>query len=222
MSWVGEERWESLERWSPVAFVIGGLGSVTVVAISLLEIVVYGQRFQAVPEWGIAIIALPTFFLTFVGLLGFYPYIADEAPRLSLGGALAAAFGGGLMVVTVVASVIVHLMGIVSFTETEQIPAFVVALLLLFLALLASFILYGIASTLTKTPSRTVGLLLLVPIVEPLFTILFDIILSVEIPGGPLGTLAVEGLALIAVGYFLRTGTEPTDNAEPAPDVTAR
>lgn len=82
-------RWDAFERWSPTALTIGGVGSLTVVAISVLEIALYGQRFELIPEWGISIITVPTFFATFVGLFGFYPYVSGHAPRLSFGGALA-------------------------------------------------------------------------------------------------------------------------------------
>lgn len=218
MSIVSTNQWKLLKRWSPKAFAIGGVGSLSVVAISVLEMTIYGQRFQLVPEWGIAMIALPTFLATFLGLFGFYPYISDQAPRLSRVGAFAAGFGGVLLVVNVVASITLDLLGIVSFTGGEENPALLIGFMLLFVALFGSLLFYGIASVLTKTPSRTVGLLLLVTLVEPIFTLLFDVVVNIEIPGGPLGTLAVEGLALVLIGYLLWSGTEPTPGPEPTPD----
>lgn len=215
MSYSDNVPWEWFAQWGPVAFVLGGLGSVSVVSISVLEILVYGQRFQVMPEWGIALIVVPSLLATFIGLFGFYPYVSDHSPRLALGGIGAATFGGGLFIVTIGVTVVLDLLGIAEFTGGEDIPALTIAFVLLLLALLASFLLYGVASTLTKRPSRAIGLLLLVPIVEPLFTILFDVLLSIEVPGGPLGTLAAQGIALIVAGYLLSSYTEPTGRAEP-------
>lgn len=218
---VTAKHWEWLGRWSPAAFAISGIGSLSVVAISVFEIVVYGQRFQVVPEWGIAVIGLPTFFATFVGLLGFYPWVADASRWLARGGGLAAAIGGASLVLAAVGGIVLQLLGGLAFTEGENNPALLALFLLVMSMLLLSFLLYGVASTLTKTPSRTVGLLLLLPIVEPLFTLVFDVLADIEIPGGPLGTLAVEGLALVALGYLLRTDTEPTDRPESEPEPIA-
>lgn len=211
--------WNVLERWNSKTLVIAGIGSLTVVAISVLELAVYGQRFEVVPEWGLAVIVIPTMFATLIGLLGFYPLVSEASPWLARGGAAGAAVGIASFLVTVVGGAILHLLGIVGFTE-EGNPLILASFSLMFIGLLLSFLLYGIASVLTRRPSRLVGVFLLIPLVEPLSVFIIDMG-GVEIPGGPLTTLAVEGIALIVVGYLIWADTEPADSVEPAVDSTA-
>lgn len=199
--------------------VISGIGSLLIVAISVVEIIVYGQRFSVLPEWGLSLIVIPTLLITFIGLLGFYPHIADASRWLARGGVVAAAVGMLSLMVTVVGGLVLHLLGIEGFTE-EGNPVILGFFFLMFIALLLTFLLYGVASVWTNRPSHIVGLLLLVPIVEPLSVLIIDIF-GVEVPGGPLTTLGVEGVALIAVGYLLWTHTEPADYAEPMSDAPA-
>lgn len=219
MMGVSSSQWGSLAQWSPIALVVSGIGSLIIVTISVGEIVVYGQRFSVLPEWGLSLIVIPSLLITFIGLLGFYPYIADASRWLARGGVVAAAVGLLSLIVTVIGGLVLHLLGIEGFTE-EGNPVILGFFFLMFIALLLTFLLYGVASVWTNRPSRIVGLLLLVPIVEPLSVFIIDI-LGVGIPGGPLTTLGVQGVAFIAVGYLLRTQTEPVDYAEPMPDSPA-
>lgn len=213
--------WGSLERLGPAGFVLAGLGSVSVVAISGLEILLYGQRFQVVPEIGIALVAIPTMFATLVGLLGFYPRIAGHSRWLARGGGATAAVGLLGVVLATVAGIVADLLGIARFTGGEDVAVLNFLFFLVIVTLLLSFLLYGVASVLTSRPSRLVGFLLLIPVVEPLSVIAFGL-LGVEVPGGPLITLGIQGVALLALGYFLYAAPEPTGSAEPATDTTVR
>lgn len=216
---INEARWQWLEQWAPVALIVGGMGSLSVLTISVLEIVLYGQRFEVVPEWGLAIIVIPTLSATLIGLLGFYPYVSGSSRWLARGGLAGAAVSLASLLITVIGGLILDLLGIVGFTE-EGNPVILVFFLLMFLGLLLSFLCYGLASVLTRRPSRLIGGLLLVPLVEPLSVFLVDIF-GVTIPGGPLTSLGVEGVALVVVGYLLWTSSKSPDRGEPTADSIA-
>lgn len=205
MAIVNSQQWSWFARWSPTALGLGGGGSILVVAISAIEIMVYGQRFQAVPEWAIAVIVIPTLAALFIGLIGFSRYIEPASSRLALAGALTAGLGLLSLILGLSLNVILVLLGEITFTGAESVPALNVLLLSVFAMLLLSFLISGGASIFTGRPSRLIGFVLLFALVEPVFSIFFDILFTFEVPGGALTTLGVEGLALILVGYLLWT-----------------
>lgn len=53
---------------------------------------------------------------------------------------------------TVLAGLLLNLLRVIAFTALEEMPVFVGALILMMLTLLLSFLLFGVASTLTKRP----------------------------------------------------------------------
>lgn len=194
---------------------IAGFGSVLIVSISVIEMVLYGQRFQVVPEWGIALFAIPSLVLIFVGLLGFSQFLKTESRRWALAGALTAGIGLASLVIAVLVNVGLAALGEITFTGAESVPLLGVLLVGTVAMLLLSFVVNGVGSALLRSPSRTIGILLLVALVEPFFSIFLDILFTVEVPGGPLATLAIEGLALILVGILLQNHIEhPPTGAE--------
>lgn len=191
--------WRRLERWSHIGFTIGGVGFL--VALALL--VVDATMAVTVPEMVISVAIVPSLFaLTVFGLPGFYPYVADASPRLALAGAVAGFVAGGVMLFMTVTKIALHVLGIIGFTEDG--PLVGLFFLILF-AFFLSVLFYGIASARTGEPSRLVGILLLVIIVEPGVALLNDVV------GLELGivvlyvALGVAGAALILIGYGLRS-----------------
>ena len=187
--------------WSPAALMLGGSGILGLSIAGTLDT----TGIASSPVWLHALLFLGGLWFVFVGLLGFYPHLADVAPRLSLGGALTSALGGAALTVGLVGSLAVALTSDVPFGEGPSwgppllLGAFVMALL--------SFLVYGVATVRSERPSRTVGLLLLVPVAGFLGQV---VLLASKIATGD--TLAalqlvlagVIAVATIAVGHLLR------------------
>lgn len=205
----------TLEQWSPIAFVVSGLGFLIALALILVD----GATAVTVPEMTIALVTIPTMVvLSLVALPGFYHYVTDASPRLALGGFVAAAVAGASITLMVVLSVILDLLGIIGFTEEGPLIA---GFFLWLLAFFLSVLLYGVASARTGEPSRVVGLLLLVIITEPGAALLNDVV------GLNLGvvvlyaTLGIAGSGFFAIGYLLRSESTIDDHEKPAPGTTA-
>lgn len=198
-----------------MAFLVGGTGlqfAFVLLAIDTVATV-------SVPELAISVFVLPSLLvLLLVGLSGFHPFVADGSPRLALGGAVFATIGGVIIAVTAVGKLALDLMGIIGFTEEGPLVAgFFITMLAFFLSVL----LYGVASVRSKEPSRIVGLLLLVIIVEPGVVLLNDVF------GVDLGivvaflSLAIAGMTFLAIGYLLRTDSTPNRQVEAPSDSIA-
>lgn len=205
----------TLEQWSPIAFVVSGLGFL----LSLALILVGETTAVTVSEMGVSVVTVPTIVvLSLVALPGFYPYVADASGRLALGGFVAAAVAGVSIALLTVASILLDLLGIIGFTEEGPLmPVFFLWMLAFFLSVLC----YGVASLRTGEPSRVVGLLLLIIITEPGTTLLNDMV------GLDLGivllyaTLGIAGIGFLTVGYLLRSEYPTGDHREPASEMAA-
>jgi hypothetical protein len=204
-----------LERWSPTGFIVTGLGFLAAVALLVVDTVTS----VTVPELYVAVLTVPTFLvLTLVALPGFYPYVADASPRLALGGVLAATVAAASVTVVTVGKLVLHLLGVIGFTEEGPLIAgFFVWLVAFFLSVLC----YGVASVRSGAPSRVVGVLLLVVVAEPAVTLLNDLVgVDVDIIVAFL-TLGIAGGAFLALGVVLRRESAPDDHGEPAPGTPA-
>jgi len=207
--------WMRLGQWSPIAFLVGGTGLLLAFALLAVDTVATVN----LPELAVSVFVVPSLLaLILIGLPGFYPFIADGSPRLALGGAISATIGGVIIAVTVVGKVVLDLMGIIGFTEEGPLVA---GFFLTMLAFFLSVLLYGVASLRSRKPSRTVGLLLLVIIVEPGVVLLNDVV------GVDLGivvaflSLGIAGMAFIGIGYLLRTDSTPNRQVDAPSDSVA-
>lgn len=207
--------WERLEQWSPGGFAIGGIGFLIALALLVVDTVAT----VTVPELALSVVVVPSvFILSLVGLPGFYPYVADESPRLALGGVVAATVAGASIALTTVGKIALDLLGVIGFTEEGPLLA---GFFLWLIAFFLSMLFYGVASVRTGEPSRAVGLLLLVIVVEPAATLLNDLV-GVDVGIGiAYATLGIAGAALLAIGYFLRIETVPSRRADPAPETVS-
>jgi len=198
-----------------MAFLVGGAGLLLAFALLAIDTVATVN----VPEVAISVFVVPSLLaLVLVGLPGFYPFVADGSPRLARAGAVLATIGGVIIAVTVLGKVALDLMGIIGFTEEGPLVAgFFITMFAFFLSVL----LYGAASVRSMEPSRIVGILMLVIIVEPGAVLLNDVI------GVDLGivvaflTLGIAGIAFLAIGYLLRTDSTPIRQAEAPSDSVA-
>ncbi|MFB6218070.1 MAG: hypothetical protein ABEH77_02655 [Halobacteriaceae archaeon] len=201
---------ESLEAAGPVSFVLGGLAILVNV---FLEFVSAG----AVPGWVNVLLGLGGVWVVSVGLVGVYPPFSESAPRLALGGAVTGALGLVALTAGLGWAVVLALTTKTTVAEGPPLATQIFASAL-GLALLSSLC-YGVASSRTGRPSRTVGLLFLIPFVAFIAVILFALgsnLYGIEPPGAvAFALVGVPAVGLIAVGYALRTGYAPLDPAEP-------
>lgn len=208
-------RWDMLEEWSPTVFLVAGallLGYAILQGIHTFTGVTVPSAFATV-YGGITLLA-PVF-----GLFGLYPRLRGHMPRLALAGVVATILSGLLTLVLLLQLVVTT----VQMDGLPEIPAdapawTAAALLLGFLLLAVSFLLFGLASLRTPVVSRIVALLLLVPAVAWFGLIVASAILP---SGRYLAVVAYTpiGVAVLAVGYLLRTEAGPTDRAERRPDI---
>ena len=185
--------------------------------LSLALLLVDTMSGVTVSEMVISVVIIPSLLaLTVFALPGFYPYVADASPRLALIGGVAGFVAGAVMAFQLVAKSVLHVLGIIGFTEDG--PLIGLFFLLLF-AFFLSVLSYGLASARSGEPSRLVGILLLVIVVEPGAALLDDVI------GLNFGiavlyvTLGVAGLALFLIGYSLRDAATASDRAESASEM---
>ena len=205
--------WKRLERWSPIGFIVGGTGFL----VSLALLLVSEMSAVTVPEIVLSVVVIPSLLaLTVFALPGFYPYVADASPRLALIGGVAGFVAGAVMAFQLVAKSALHVLGIIGFTEDG--PLIGLFFLLMF-ALFLSVLFYGLASVRSGEPSRLVGLLLLVIVVEPGAALLNDVL------GFDFGiailyvTLGVAGLAMFLIGYSLWDAATASDRVESASEM---
>jgi FtsH-binding integral membrane protein len=155
----------------------------------------------------------------FIGLFGYFPYVVDNAPRLSRVGVLSSALGGLALTVGLAGSIAVAITTNVTFGEG---PSWGPPLLALaFVLVLLSFLTYGIGSSRSATPSRPIGYLLLVPFLAFLgqaVLLISKIVTGDVLPIIQLSLAGIAGVAVIAAGYLLRDETAPVRADEPRID----
>lgn len=204
-------RWDALERWSPAAFLAaGGLWAIDT-SFNVLELVA-GTSFPGIV---FLVFILSSLLVTIVGVLGFYPGLADRGSRLGLAGAVLVGVAGITIVVVLGWGVIASLLN-------QPLPpgglAAVIVLLIVF-----GMLLLGVASVRSASPSRIAGLLVLVLVATWLVWLAG---IAGVLGGNPEWSSAAFGAVLsivtLAIGIHLRTGSTRTGRAESATDSPAR
>jgi hypothetical protein len=204
--------WETLERWSPTVFLVAGV-------LLLGYAIIQGVRTFAgavVPSALVTAYGGIGLLVPVVGLLGLYPRLRDHTPRLSLAGVVVTILSGLLTLALLLWVVVTTLqMGRLPEIPADA-PAWTAAALLLgFLLLAVAFLLFGVASLQTPVVSRTVAFLLLVPTAAWFGLLVGNVIAT----GRYLAVIAYIpiSVALLAIGYILRSRPAPTGRAESAP-----
>lgn len=202
--------WESLERWSPTAFLVAGGLLVVFSALVALEVFLGVNTPQA-------LVAIPGLVAGFVGLFGLYPRLAEADSRLGLGGLVVLTIAGiGLLVLLVW---IIGLTALYGIDSVKPPSAFIVVTILM---TILGYVLIGLASARQAIPSRTVGLLVL----GPPATLALMVLSSVLYGGDPPEWSAVvfsamQAAAHLAIGYGLWTGRGPAERADAPSDTPA-
>ncbi|MWG33948.1 hypothetical protein [Halomarina oriensis] len=212
---VREQAVGQFERWSPTAFVVGGVGILGTTVVGSLDV----AGVVSTPEWVMVPLLFGLWFV-FVGLTGLYDTIAERSPRLARGGFWTSAIAWIAWTATMLAAGVVDVTSERTFAEPGSwappllAGAFVLALL--------SFLAYGIASTRSAVPSRTFGILLLIPVAG--FLGLAVLLLSKIVTGEVVAVLqlalgGITAVVLVAVGYLhwrdSKQVTGPESRAKP-------
>lgn len=208
--------WNSLESWSPSAFLVGGI---VLVGYAILKsaMLLTGRGVPDVVQTTIGHFGLliPAF-----ALLGLYPRLRNVAPRLSIAGVTSGAVSGVLNIILLLVLVQITLtMG--SYPAIpEDTPLW--GTLVLFLGLLTimlGFYLIGFASLRADIGSLPFSYLLLLPAV--MWTALF-VMHAVGVEGTVIGVVVYTpiGVSLLTIGYHLRSNPLSTDQTQPATDPT--
>lgn len=200
--------WQSLEQWSATAFLIGGgilaidAGLVAAeIAVGVDRWMVLGQVFVGA-GWTAA----------FLGLLGVYPGLADQSRWLARAGAVFAVIGAVVFTVMGVTS-LAYYAGIPDGEIEALIPLFLPGVIL---GSILGFVSMGVASLRTDVHSQTVGILLLIPPALVIINILTGIV-GVDSSTITLAIVIGDTLAMLAIGYVLRSSIEPIGRTEPTP-----
>lgn len=215
------QQWESLERWSPTAFRIAGAMFAVAAAVVVVAIVAGGwERLALMAEAFMG----AGWIVSLIGLLGLYPVLATRRRWLARAGAVFAALGVVTWGVVVAVSLIVFAAG--SRPDSFPVPQMVILPGMLSGTVLA-FVAVSVATLRSDIYSRALGLLLLGPTALFLANA-FIIPLLVDLPQDgvappelALGFASTMTLAVLAVGYRLRTEGTPTDRDEQAPETPA-
>lgn len=206
MSVMGTQRWESLEQWRAMAFMVGG--AIFVVDTALL--VVQMSAGTGPSAFGQALVGA-SWTAAFIGLLGFYPSLVHRSRWLARAGAVFAVVG-----VITMAAMAATMFGYATDILSGD-PGGVTMYFLpgVFLGVVLGFGSFGVASLRSSMYARSVSLLLLL---LPL-TFLFNIgsaMAGFNPLAKILGVVAVLTLTMLAIGYLLRTGSAVVDREEVA------
>lgn len=202
MSSIGTRLWESLEKRSGIAFLIGGAIFVADTALVTTHLVAgtepgaFGQSFVGM-SWTAA----------FIGLLGFYSKLSTRSYWLSRAGTVFAVIGGITMAIMAVTS-LGYFTGLLAGSLSDLVKFFLPGV---FLGIVLGFGSFGIASLRTNIYTRRIGLLLLV---LPL-TFLVNLGTGIANVGGKakiLVVVAVLALTMLTIGYLLQSGIAQIDS----------
>lgn len=200
---------ESLEKWSAVIFLLAGIllliGAI-VIGLQLLtgDPSFLKDPFELAPPLG--------FVISYLGLLGLYPRLADPSPRL-------AKVSVGLLLLPV----LVLLIYVITTPLGVTIPYGGTIATVSFVLFALGIALFGIGSYQTPVLSSPIGLSLLA-ISATWFVVVGEGLLN----GFPVtqsvlfGTIVIQTGALLAIGYLLRTESEPPSRSGPASDTAVR
>lgn len=197
--------WGVLERWAAPALVLAALAASGSEAFHHLEL----AGVLTTPVWVSALLTNLTYGAAMVGLLGIYPRVVDDAPRLMRAGLVTV----GVVLVSVVAANA----GRVLFGLDGPMIAMLVVSVAFYASTTIAFLLFGVACTRSSSLSRTLGVLLLVVALARVLVFVGGI-LGLTWPLEVGAVLFI--LPLLTVGYLLHRTTGPTD-VEEQPTPTA-
>lgn len=204
--------WDSLEQWSETLFLVSG----GLFLINAVHEVIGRYTGYLEVEFLNAVIYLSALVISLVGLLGFYRQLSERTPRLARASAgVAVVAGTGLIVLLVWASITAVL--------NQPMPPGILLIVAL-AGMVLGFLLFTVASLRTHIPSRTVSRLLLGFVLAWVVALAGGFVaFGLDAPDWFAPSLnVVSSVFLLTIGYALRTGTGPSDRADPGGDPTAK
>lgn len=206
----GSTLWDTLERWCANVFLAAGTLLLIAAVLEVLD------TYIAASTQGIGGIAgFSGTVLVFVGLLGLYPRLAEGALRLAQAGLLLLVLPVIYVSVLLIWALLAEFLPLPSLTAMT--PAGELVLPGVFLLFGVGTALLGIVSLQTTTPSRAIGMFLLV-LATAWFVFLGTALVYESIPEWAVTVITlIQVVAVLPIGYLLRTKSEQVDRAEPAP-----
>lgn len=206
--------WKLLEQRSANTFLVAGM---LLFGYAVSKVIYTFTNVTAIGAFDVAFGGLGLLATT-LGLLGLYPRLRDGAPRLSLAGVVFTLVGavGTSLVLGWLASATLTRAGYPAIPEEQ--PAWILAaFFIVFPTISLGFLLLGIAGLRTDALSQAVSRLLLVVGLALMGLIVANVILP---SGQYIGVLVYvpASLALLTIGYLLRTESVRTDHVEQAAD----
>lgn len=204
--------WNSLENWRTAAFVVAG---VLFLGNTIHEGIARYTTILGEPTFLNFVVYVSAMIISLVGLLGFYPQLAERVPRLARLSAGVVAVAGGAMTVLL-------LWATASTVLNRSMPPGVLPYVLIG-AIVLGFVLFGVASIRARSPSRFIGVLVLTFVAS--WTL--GLGLAGAIYGGdppdwiPVFLNGASAVILLSIGYNLRTGATAGERSKPSPDSTA-
>lgn len=208
MERVNTPQWNSLERWSPTLFLIGG--GLLVGHAVMLGVQAFTGLTTPPDVFG------PTGHLVaLIGLLGLSPALVQKTSTMARGAAVVA-------VVALVSWTIMTVLRFLAVAEifssvSDVLPA--VFFIPLFASTVLTYILFGVATLRADDSPRNLGFLLLTPAVLLVVVLVKSAVFAVT---GLDGLVIGGGLALsmLALGHTLQTRDRPTDHDALVDEVT--
>lgn len=203
--------WNSLENWRTAAFVIAG---VLFLGNTIHEGIARYTTMLGEPTFLNFVVYVSALVISLVGLLGFYPQLAERVPRLARLSAGVVAVAGGAMTVLLLWA-----------TATTVLNRSMPPGILLFVLIGASvlgFVLFGVASIRARSPSRLIGVLVLTFVASWTLGLgLAGVFYGGDPPDWiPVALNGASAVILLSIGYNLRTGATAVEPSKPSPDST--
>lgn len=213
---VSTHRRESIERRSPILFLVAGsllVGYALLNGIAAFTDVAYETVEDVVGPAGLL--------LGLVSLLGLYPGLADRSPVAARVGALCAALGAlSFSAITVQGLAVLAGMEPSGWLAFSILPATI--------GMIGGYLSFGVACFRTGGRSRTVGVLLVVPatvfaamLSQAVLFVQFGLFSETVMTWSAVAISGGQALAHLAIGYALRTRVRSTERGVRSGDVAA-
>ena len=214
MATVGRRLLNRLEQWSPIVFMLAGGLALLASSINTLDAVPGVSTQQGILIFIEGLAGFGSILFSFVAMLGLYPILKKDAPRL-------ARVGVGTMVLPVLFFLVdlvwlslSGVLGLPSLTLTS-LPSPMLAIGVAFFLFAVGTTIFGVIAVATDALSQTIGSLLII-----FATAWYLLIGGIAIYGFPIpvGLLALtgplQGGPMLGIGYLLRNGTKGVTQAE--------
>lgn len=210
-------RWDSLAQRSAILFLAGG--GLLVVTAALFTI----QALTALSTEGMltGVTGFIGIILSYIGLLGLYPWFATRTPRLAHAGVVLVALPTLVVAVLLVWGVATHLpVGSVP-SPIDVLPGIGLVFVATFLLFAVGIGVFGVASLWTAIPSRVTGVLLLGLAGTWVVLLGASSVYGSKFPAWlDALTFGMMAIALSGIGQSLRTGPHPDVPTEQATNST--